>query len=260
MRKWRARAGAGLCGGVICTALAPPHRTPQKAGMEPSDPLIPPPLSRSVPRLILRLAIIAALVWGGLSLFNWLQAHIADLEDAARARALTTLVIVSVVAYALIIAIPFVPAIEIGIALMVMEGSIIAPFVWLATVLGLLIAFGFGRWVSLDWLHGFFRDLHMRRACEMVSRIKTQAPQARLAGLSDRLPRWLAPLATRFRYGMVAALLNIPGNVALGGGGGILMMAGISRLFTPLFTIFTIAIATAPVPLAVWLMGADFLK
>jgi hypothetical protein len=45
--------------------------------MEPSDPLIPPPLSRSVPRLILRLAIIAALVWGGLSLFNWLQAHIA---------------------------------------------------------------------------------------------------------------------------------------------------------------------------------------
>ena len=152
--------------------------------MEPSDPLIPPPLSRSVPRLILRLAIIAALVWGGLSLFNWLQAHIADLEDAARARALTTLVIVSVVAYALIIAIPFVPAIEIGIALMVMEGSIIAPFVWLATVLGLLIAFGFGRWVSLDWLHGFFRDLHMRRACEMVSRIKTQAPQARLAAVS----------------------------------------------------------------------------
>ena len=228
--------------------------------MEPSDPLAPPPLSRSVPRLILRLAIIAALVWGGLSLFNWLQAHIADLEDAARARALTTLVIVSVIAYALIIAVPFVPAIEIAIALMVMEGPIIAPFVWLATVLGLLIAFGVGRWVSLDWLHGFFRDLHMRRACEMVSRIKTEAPEARLAGLSDRLPRWLAPLATRFRYGMLAALLNIPGNVALGGGGGILMMAGISRLFTPLWTVMTIAIATAPVPLAVWLMGADILK
>ena len=228
--------------------------------MTPGHPPTPPPLRTSLPRLILRLAAVALLVWAGLALYDWLQGHIADLEDAARARMVTTLVILAVVAYAAIIAIPFVPAIEIAIALMVMEGPIIAPFVWIATVLGLLVAYVVGRWVSLDWLHGLFRDLHMVRACAMVDRIRTEPPENRLANLSDRLPRWIAPLATRYRYGLLAALLNLPGNVALGGGGGILMAAGISRLFSPGWTALTVAAATAPVPLAVWIMGADVLK
>ena len=229
-------------------------------GMKPTDAITPPPWHRSLPRLILRLAVIGGMVWGGLALFDWLQGHIADLEDAARARAMTTIVIVAIAAYAAIIAIPFVPAIEIAIALMVMEGPIMAPFVWIATVLGLLLAYVIGRRVSLDWLHGMFRDLHMIRACDMVYRIKTEPPENRLASLSDRLPRWLAPLATRYRYAMLAVLLNVPGNVALGGGGGILMLAGISRLFAPGWTLLTVCLATAPVPLAVWFMGADILK
>lgn len=219
----------------------------------------PPPLRKSLPRLILRLAVIGLLVWAGLALFGWLQGHIADLEDAARARAMTTLVIVATLAYAAIIAIPFVPAIEIAIALMVMEGPVIAPFVWSATVLGLLIAYVIGRRVSLNWLHGLFRDLHMIRACDMVYRIQTEPPENRLANLAERLPRWIAPLATRYRYGLLALLLNVPGNVALGGGGGIMMAAGISRLFSPGWTTLTVALATAPVPLAVWVMGADIL-
>ena len=228
--------------------------------MKPGHAITPPPLRKSLPRAILRLAVVGLLVWAGLALFGWLQGHIADLEDAARARMMTTLVIVSILAYAAVIAIPFVPAIEIAIALMIMEGPIIAPFVWVATVLGLLAAYVVGRWVSLAWLHGFFRDLHMIRACDMVYRIQTEPPENRLANLSDRLPRWIAPLATRYRYGLLAALLNLPGNVALGGGGGIMMAAGISRLFRPGWTTLTVSLATAPVPLAVWVLGADILK
>ena len=228
--------------------------------MKPGPDITPPPLRKSLPRLILRLAVIALLVWAGLALFNWLQGHIADLEDAARTRMITTLVVIAILAYAAIIAIPFVPAIEIAIALMVMEGPIIALFVWIATVLGLLIAYVVGRWVSLDWLHGLFRDLHMIRACDMVYRIQTEPAEDRLANLADRLPRWIAPLATRYRYGLLALLLNLPGNVALGGGGGIMMAAGISRLFRPGWATLTVALATAPVPLAVWFMGADILK
>ena len=228
--------------------------------MKPAPTITPPPLRRSLPRLILRLAVIGLMVWAGLALFDWLQGHIADLEDAARSRMMTTLVIAAIVAYATIIAIPFVPAIEIAIALMVMEGPIMAPFVWIATVLGLLLAYVVGRKVSLDWLHGMFRDLHLLRACEMIYRIKTEPPENRLASLSDRLPRWLAPLATRYRYAMLAVLLNVPGNVALGGGGGILMLAGISRLFAPGWTLLTVCLATAPVPLAVWVLGADILR
>lgn len=228
--------------------------------MEPAPPITPPPLRRSLPRIALRLAIAVGLVWAGLALFGWLQGHITDLEDAARSRMMTALVIGAILAYAIIIAIPFVPGIEIAIALMVMEGPIIAPFVWIATNLGLMLAFLVGRRVSLDWLHGMFRDLHMQRACAMLYRIKTEPPEHRLTNLSARLPRWLAPLATRFRYVMIGLLLNVPGNTALGGGGGILLMSGISRLFTTWRMVLTVAIATAPVPVAVWFWGADVLK
>ena len=240
-------------------ALVPRLRTPQKQGMTPGPDPTPPPLRASLPRVILRLMAVGLLVWAGLALFDWLQGHIADLEDAARSRMMTTLVILAILAYAAVIAIPFVPAIEIAIALMVMEGAIIAPFVWIATVLGLLAAYLVGRWVSLDWLHGLFRDMHMIRACEMIHRIKTEPPAHRLEALSSRLPRWLAPVATRWRYGLLAALLNLPGNIALGGGGGIMMAAGISRLFSPGWTTLTIMLATLPVPLAVWLLGTDIL-
>ena len=227
--------------------------------MKPGPAITPPPLRRSLPRLMLRLAAVVLLVWGGLVLFDWLQSRVADLEDAARARMMTTLVIVAILAYAAVIAIPFVPAIEIAIALMLMEGAIIAPFVWIATVLGLLGAYVVGRWVSLDWLHGLFRDLHMIRACEMVHRIRAEPPEDRLVNLSARLPHWIAPLTTRYRYGLLAALLNLPGNMVLGGGGGIMMAAGISRLFGPGRTVLTVALATAPVPLAVWFLGAEIL-
>ncbi len=225
----------------------------------PPDTPPSPPLRRSLPRLVLRLVIVLALVWLGLATFDWLKGHINDLEEAARARAMTTLVIGAILAYALVIAIPFVPGIEIAIALMVMEGPIMAPFVWIATNLGLGLAFVVGRRVSLDWLQGVFRDLRMTRACAMLHRIQTEPPATRLAALSDRLPRWLAPLATRYRYAMLALSLNVPGNVALGGGGGIMLAAGVSRLFTPGWTALSAGLATAPVPLAVWFFGAGVL-
>ncbi|SEM46028.1 hypothetical protein SAMN04488003_101193 [Loktanella fryxellensis] len=209
--------------------------------------------------LALRLLILAALVAGGLALVGWMQGHVADLEAAAQRRTLTSLVIVAMVAYALIIAIPFIPGIEIAVALMVMAGPVVAPFVWIATVLGLMLAYLAGRWIALGWLAGLLTDLRLHRAAGLVCGIAQEAPEARLAALARRLPRGLAPLATRYRYGLIALLLNVPGNIALGGGGGILLGAGVSRLFTPGRTLLTIALATAPVPLAVWLWGAGLL-
>ncbi|MGB3315212.1 MAG: hypothetical protein WBB85_12430, partial [Albidovulum sp.] len=56
-------------------------------------------------------------------------------------------------------------------------------------------------------------------------------------------------------YVLLALLINLPGNSLLGGGGGILLLAGMSRLFSPLATLATVAIAVAPVPILVYLMG-----
>jgi hypothetical protein len=81
----------------------------------------------------------------------------------------------------------------------------------------------------------------------------------RLAALRARLPRWLAPFVVNYRYLMVAIVINTPGSIAIGGGGGIMLAAGLSRLFTTGWMMATIALATLPIPLAVWIMGTDML-
>ena len=218
------------------------------------------PWRKSLPRLLLKLALIGLLIWLGRLGYDALYARIETMEAAAQARAMFWLQVTAIGAYALLISIPFVPAVEIGVGLLVMEGAAVAPYVYVATVLGLLLAFGIGRYLSLDWLHALFRDLHMQRACRMVQSIKERPSETRLRALSDRLPGWLAPFVVRYRYATVAVLLNLPGNAVIGGGGGIMMIAGISRLFTAPALAATVLIAVLPVPLAVWLIGADFLQ
>jgi hypothetical protein len=59
----------------------------------------------------------------------------------------------------------------------------------------------------------------------------------------------------KYRYVNLAVLINIPGNSVIGGGGGIAFVSGLSGTFRTSLAILTIALATAPVPLAIWLFG-----
>lgn len=216
-----------------------------------------PPWRRAIPRLVLKFAIIALVVWIAHFAFTEIYSWISTLDPSEQAIAIFWVVTISILAYALLIAIPFVPAIEIGLTLMMVQGPSFAPFLYLATVFGLFLAFLIGQRISLDWLHAFFRDLHMIKACALLDRIKTQTPQERLAALEDRLPKWLAPIATRYRYVTIGVVLSVPGNVVIGGGGGIMMTAGISRLFHAPAVLLTLLIAVAPVPLIIWVFGID---
>ena len=125
---------------------------------------------------------------------------------------------------------------------------------------GLFLAFLIGKWVPLKLLHNTFRDLRMRRACEMIAEIERTPKDERLLRLQTKLPKPLALIAVGYRYVLIGALVNVPGTFAIGGGGGILMLAGLLRLFHWSGIILTLAIATLPVPLAVYMMGADFLS
>lgn len=228
--------------------------------MSAHDPdLTPPPWHKALPRIVVRLVFVAGVVWLCTLFYGWAYAQIAMLEVDQQAGAMLGLLLVTALIYGVLIAIPFIPAIEIALALLVMNGASVAPLVYSATVLGLMLAFGIGRWVSLDWLQAAFRDLRMIRACRMLQRIKAQSPTERLHDLSARLPGSIRWLAIDYRYLSLALLLNIPGNVAIGGGGGIMMMAGISRLFHAGWVMGTLVLATAPVPLFVWFMGAEAL-
>lgn len=168
-------------------------------------------------RTLFRLALLVLSVRAGLWAFDQVSAQ------AGEAMTLAAIVLV-LLAYALLLALPFVPGVELGLTVLVMRGAEAAPLVWAATLLGLCIGYALGHWLPPGWLAGALR-----------------------------------PLLRRGRYVMLAVLLNLPGNALIGGGGGIAMAAGLSRIFAPLPTLAIFAMATLPVPLTVWLFGPDIL-
>jgi hypothetical protein len=216
-----------------------------------------PPLSASLPRLILRLGIIAALIWVVIRLLGWVGAVTDRMPDGQGEMIMLGLLISLLLAYAILMATPYVPGIEIGISLLVMKGAAVAPFVYLATVIGLTVAYLAGRFLSYDWLHKVFADLRLRRACDLLEAVRPLSREERLERLRARLPDWARALTGPGRYLALALLLNLPGNGLIGGGGGICLIAGLSRLFGTRGTIIAIALGVAPVPLLVWLFGAE---
>lgn len=166
-------------------------------------------------------------------------------------------IILLILTYAVLITIPFVPGLELGLTMMVVEGPWITPFVYLATVAGLSLSFCLGQWLPYRWLERGLEVLRLRRGQQLVAAFGPLDRNARLELLKNRGPSWVGVYLARFRYVLVAALLNLPGNSVIGGGGGVCMLAGLSHLFHPVATFLTISLAVAPVPLAVWLFGFD---
>ncbi|NRB01156.1 MAG: hypothetical protein HRU32_15325 [Rhodobacteraceae bacterium] len=170
-----------------------------------------------------------------------------------------SLLIFLVAFYAVLMAVPFVPGIEIGISLLLIGGATIAPIEYFATVAGLSLAYLVGFRISYDRLHRILADLRLRRVCDLLADLKAMDQDTRLHALKDRLPSWVHPLIGRGRYVLLIALFNVPGNFVLGGGGGIALLAGVSRVFAPGPTLLSIAIAVLPVPFGVWLLGTSVL-
>jgi hypothetical protein len=192
-------------------------------------------------------------------LIQWVEERAASFPEGSQLMLLSSLLLVVVLVYAILIAIPFVPGIEIGVSLMMIRGAEIAPVVYLATILGLMTAFLAGRFMSYDWLYRIFSDLRLRRACRFLEGTKYLNRRQRLEVLREGMPIWLGKYAINFRYLTLGLLINLPGNSLIGGGGGICLMAGLSRLFTPWVVIVTIAVAVSPVPLLVWFYGTGIL-
>lgn len=204
-------------------------------------------------RVILRLCAILLVAYG---LYR-LMGRITELALFDDDRLRIGMLIGFLIAYAVLISAPFVPGVEIGLTLMVMEGPWIAPLVYLSTVAGLSLSYVAGEWVPYARLLRLFEDLRMKKACRLLEAVNPLSRSERLEALRARAPLWIRPLATRYRYLLLALLVNLPGNMVLGGGGGILFTAGLSRLFLPVQTVATILVAVAPVPLAVWVFDID---
>lgn len=195
--------------------------------------------------------LCAALIVGGLLLgqqFMDLAMMAVHLGNEAQ---LQVIAMPAIAIYMIVAALPFVPAAEIGLGLMVMFGPPIAGLVYTSTVLALLAAYLIGRAVPAPVCAAGFGFLGMRKAQDLVLETAALNASARLELLLARAPRRVVPVLIRHRYLALALALNLPGNTVLGGGGGIALAAGMSGLYPLPPYLATVAIAVAPVPLLV---------
>lgn len=208
--------------------------------------------------LILRIGILIGIIvlgtWGVHMIREALDLQIRPDNEQQVHKA----IMIGTVAYVGLLAMPFVPGAEIGIALLAGFGAAIAPLIYVCTVAAMMLAFTIGRFLPITALERLLRVLRLRRAADLVARAAPLSKDERIAMLLGGQSKRILPLALRYRYVAIALAVNTPGNSIIGGGGGIMIVAGLSGIFTPLSTFVTIVVAVSPVPLAVIFLGLRF--
>lgn len=169
--------------------------------------------------------------------------------------ALHRIIMISMAAYILLMAIPFVPGVEVGLALMMILGPKIVPLVFVCTLTSLCLAYLVGRLVPESSIAQFLREVRLVRAANFLAGFEGLTPEQRIARLTERTPKKWLPWLVRHRYVTLLVAINLPGNMVLGGGGGLAMLAGMSRLFSPLAFVLLVAVAISPIPILLLLFG-----
>ena len=197
-------------------------------------------------------AIVALNVAGG-----WLAAQL-NLQIWPQHSDIIELIIVAIViGYILAMATPFVPGIEVGLALMLLLGPGGIVLVYLCTQVALTLSFLVGRLIPAQLIARIFEWLNFQRGRRLVEAIDRVAPQYRIQALAERSPaRWIA-FFVRHHYLALAIILNLPGNAIVGGAGGLGMIAGMSRAVPLQYFVILMAIATLPVPLFLIFTGSS---
>ncbi len=206
-------------------------------------------------KLALKLALLAAFLLGLYAGGNAVQHAIGRELGTVHNPWTDGRILLATAAYIVMLALPYVPGMEISLALLVILGAPGALLVWAATLVALSLSYGAGRLVPISMLTGFLSWLHLERARALVQALHPLTPDGKLALLLRSAPSRWVPFLLRHRYVAIAIVLNLPGNAVIGGGGGIGTAAGLSGLFRYPAYLLAVGIAAAPIPLAVWLFG-----
>lgn len=166
-----------------------------------------------------------------------------------------SMIISSVVIYVILMMTPFVPGVEIGLGLMVAFGAPIVPLAWGATVLALSLSFLLGRLLPEQQVIRFLRFLKFRKLAATLAVVQNKPHNERLELLVTGVPQRWATFLIRHRLLLLIIAVNVPGNSVIGGGGGIALMAGFSRLFGFPGYLLAMTVGTSPVPIAFLLSG-----
>jgi len=190
-------------------------------------------------KVLLLAVLLASLYLGGDILLQYIKAFLAQQRDGG-----AWILALLLLTYIVFMAIPFMPGIEVGLIVMLTGGLEGIVTVYVATVSYLV-----GSLIPGRSLAGFLGWLGLKRAETLVHEIEGMKPSERMAYLTRGAPGRLIPFLLKHRYLAIAALLNMPGNAALGGGGGIGMIAGLSGLFPFLRFLAPVALAVSPIPI-----------
>jgi hypothetical protein len=182
---------------------------------------------------------------------SWFEFQITPVNEDK----LHWLLMSSMIAHTILMAIPFVPGAEIGLAVMMVIGPKIAPLVYFCTLVSLLLSFAIGRYIPDQALIKLFHKVGFTRAEKLMSELSNLGSRERLQLIVSRSPKKLIPFLMKYRYIALLLAINLPGSIVIGGGGGIAMVAGLSRLFRLPYFVLTIAIAVAPFPILLTFFG-----
>lgn len=164
-------------------------------------------------------------------------------------RLMITVLWFAIVVYVLWMALPFVPGIELGLALMVLLGTRGVVLVYVCTLLSLSLSFTIGRLIPLNSFARFLGWLHLHKARDLVLQLEPLSSEEKLDFLLKSAPSRIIPFLVKHRYLMIAIALNLPGNALIGGGGGIGLISGMSRLYPFPKYILLVSLAITPLPL-----------
>lgn len=201
--------------------------------------------SKRFVKFLLFVLIVVSINIGGTWLAHQIEFQLFPRHDLM----LQFMVFGSTLLYVLLMTIPFMPGIEVGLALMILLGSKGALLVYLCTVMALAISFIIGRKMPPHLIMQLLNWFHLYRASALVAQLEPLDQQQRLKYLYEKAPTKLVPFLLKHRYLAIVAILNLPGNAFIGGGGGISVIAGMSKIFPFYVFILLVAVAVAPIPL-----------
>ena len=133
--------------------------------------------------------------------------------------------------------------------LMAMLGVGGIVLVYLCTVLALSLSFLAGRLFPPRYVARALGWMRLERARRLVTELEPLSAEERFRFLARSTPSRIVPFLLRHRYLVLAVLFNVPGNTIIDGGGGIGLIAGMSRLFPFPKYVLLVCLAITPVPL-----------
>ncbi len=198
-------------------------------------------------KVLLLVASVTALNYAG----HWLTEYLNQQVWPHNPQYLDRIIMVLMLAFFTFMAVPFLPAIEISLLLLVLVDVRGVVLIYVLTILALSLAYAIGHRVPLLVLVRILAFFHLTKAAAIFARIAETDRGSRLQLMQQEINSAMAQRWLQHRYLFLAVLLNMPGNSVVGGGGGIAMVCGMSGLVSYPKFLLTIMLAALPIPLVV---------